>query len=193
MNQRGERHTTTPEILLGAYIATALGDTQPPCKPATSQVNFPTQIPDCLPLTLTPNLLARTDPSTFKVEMNTLTMRRLALSNKKIRNIPRRLKALAAWSCRFEGYFFDNLTLDQKYSNWKIPVITTLVEGKQATAAIRKECAQAVKLINRLEVAAINKPSQLRRFYRQISHTSRAERHFAQECRPPMPIAGETP
>jgi dTDP-4-dehydrorhamnose 3,5-epimerase len=30
MNQRGERHTTTPEILLGAYIATASGDTQPP-------------------------------------------------------------------------------------------------------------------------------------------------------------------
>lgn len=30
MNQRGERHTTTPEILLGAYIATARGDTQPP-------------------------------------------------------------------------------------------------------------------------------------------------------------------
>jgi dTDP-4-dehydrorhamnose 3,5-epimerase len=29
MNQRGEWHTTTPEILLGAYIATALGDTQP--------------------------------------------------------------------------------------------------------------------------------------------------------------------
>src|SRR5689334_12158669 len=30
MNQRGERHTTTPEILLGAYIATGSGDTQPP-------------------------------------------------------------------------------------------------------------------------------------------------------------------
>ena len=30
MNQRGERHTTTPEILLGAYIATAGDDTQPP-------------------------------------------------------------------------------------------------------------------------------------------------------------------
>jgi dTDP-4-dehydrorhamnose 3,5-epimerase len=29
VNQRGEWHTTTPEILLGAYIATASGDTQP--------------------------------------------------------------------------------------------------------------------------------------------------------------------
>ncbi|VVQ32152.1 hypothetical protein PS943_02725 [Pseudomonas fluorescens] len=71
-----------------------------------------------------------------------MTMRRLALSNKKVRNIPRRLKALAAWTSRFEGYFPDDLTLEQKYSNWKIPVLTTLVEGKQATAAIRKECAQ---------------------------------------------------
>lgn len=71
-----------------------------------------------------------------------MTMRRLALSNKKVRNIPRRLKALATWSSRFEGYFPDDLTLEQKYSNWKIPVLTTLVEGKQATTAIRKECAQ---------------------------------------------------
>jgi hypothetical protein len=71
-----------------------------------------------------------------------MTMRRLALSNKKIRNIPRRLKALAAWACRFEGYFPYDLSLAQKYSNWKIPVVTTLVEGKQATPAIRKECAQ---------------------------------------------------
>jgi hypothetical protein len=30
MNQRGERHTTTPEILLGAYIAIATDDAQPP-------------------------------------------------------------------------------------------------------------------------------------------------------------------
>jgi hypothetical protein len=29
MNQRGERHETTPDILLGAYIAIAPGDTQP--------------------------------------------------------------------------------------------------------------------------------------------------------------------
>jgi hypothetical protein len=33
MNQRGERHTTTPEILLGAYIATASVDNQPPFTP----------------------------------------------------------------------------------------------------------------------------------------------------------------
>jgi hypothetical protein len=30
MNQRGERHETTPEILLGAYIAIGSQDPQPP-------------------------------------------------------------------------------------------------------------------------------------------------------------------
>lgn len=71
-----------------------------------------------------------------------MSKRRLALSNKKIRNIPRRLKALATWASNFKGYFPDDLTLEDKYCNWKIPVLTTLVEGKQATDAIRKECAQ---------------------------------------------------
>ena len=75
-----------------------------------------------------------------------MTQRRLALSDKKIRNIPRRLKALAKWASNFEGYFPSDLTLDEKYCNWKIPVLTTLVEGKQATCAIQKECAQ--QLIN---------------------------------------------
>ncbi len=71
-----------------------------------------------------------------------MSKRRLALSNKKIRNIPRRLKALATWASNFEGYFPDDLTREDKYCNWKIPVLTTLVEGKQATDAIRKDCAQ---------------------------------------------------
>ncbi|MFW9079081.1 DUF3916 domain-containing protein [Pseudomonas sp. P2757] len=73
-----------------------------------------------------------------------MTLRRLALTNKKVRNIPRRLRALAAWAADFDGYFPEHLTAQQKYSNWKIPVITSLVEGKQATTAIRKECAQSM-------------------------------------------------
>lgn len=81
-----------------------------------------------------------------KSQFEDMTQRRLALSDKKIRNIPRRLKALAAWASDFEGYFPDELTLEDKYCNWKIPVLTTLVEGKQATNPIRKECAQ--QLIN---------------------------------------------
>ena len=75
-----------------------------------------------------------------------MTRRRLALSNKKIRNVPRRLKALATWASDFKGYYPNDLTQEGKYCHWKIPVITTLVEGKQATDAIRRECAQ--QLIN---------------------------------------------
>jgi hypothetical protein len=37
MNQRGERHETTPEILLGAYIAIAADETQP-LIPATDRI-----------------------------------------------------------------------------------------------------------------------------------------------------------
>jgi hypothetical protein len=73
-------------------------------------------------------------------------MRRIAFSNKKIRNIPRRLRALKAWAASYEGYFPNDLPIDQGYVNCKIPVLETLVEGKQATFAIQKECAQ--QLIN---------------------------------------------
>jgi hypothetical protein len=41
MNQRGERHETTPEILLGAYIAIASGETQP-LKSTTDRIKGPT-------------------------------------------------------------------------------------------------------------------------------------------------------
>ncbi|MGE8101471.1 DUF3916 domain-containing protein [Pseudomonas fluorescens] len=73
-------------------------------------------------------------------------MRRIAFSNKKVRNIPRRLRALAAWAASYEGYFPDELPVEQGYANRKIPVLETLVEGKQTTFAIQKECAQ--QLIN---------------------------------------------
>lgn len=33
-----------------------------------------------------------------------MSHRRLALTDKKVRNIPRRLRALAAWAADFEGY-----------------------------------------------------------------------------------------
>lgn len=73
-------------------------------------------------------------------------MRRIAFSNKKIRNTPRRLRALKAWAASYEGYFPKDLPIDQGYVNCKIPVLETLVEGKQTTFAIQKECAQ--QLIN---------------------------------------------
>ncbi len=69
-------------------------------------------------------------------------MRRLSLTNKKLRNIPRRLKALTRWADSFEGSFYAELPLERGYVNEKIPVIESLVEGKQTTQEILAHCAQ---------------------------------------------------
>ncbi|MRJ22518.1 DUF3916 domain-containing protein [Pseudomonas haemolytica] len=69
-------------------------------------------------------------------------MRRLSLTNKKLRNIPRRLKALSRWADSFEGCFYSELPLEHGYENAKIPVIESLVEGKQTTPEILAHCAQ---------------------------------------------------
>ncbi|WLH89502.1 DUF3916 domain-containing protein [Pseudomonas sp. FP453] len=69
-------------------------------------------------------------------------MRRLSLSNKKLRNIPRRLRALTRWADSFEGSFYSELPLDRGFENEKIPVIESLVEGKQTTPEILAHCAQ---------------------------------------------------
>ena len=69
-------------------------------------------------------------------------MRRIAFSNKKVRGVPRRLKALARWANSFEGFFPGDLAQAARYYNFKIPVLATMVEGKQATDAIRRQCAQ---------------------------------------------------
>lgn len=69
-------------------------------------------------------------------------MRRLSLTNKKLRNIPRRLRALTRWADSFEGSFYEELSLERGYVNEKIPVIESLVEGKQTTQEILAHCAQ---------------------------------------------------
>ena len=69
-------------------------------------------------------------------------MRRLSLTNKKLRNIPRRLKALTRWADSFEGSFYAELPLKRGFENEKIPVIESLVEGKQTTPEILAHCAQ---------------------------------------------------
>ena len=69
-------------------------------------------------------------------------MRRIAFSNKKVRGVPRRLRALARWANSFKGFFPDDLAKTTRYYNFKIPVLATMVEGKQATDAIRRQCAQ---------------------------------------------------
>lgn len=73
-------------------------------------------------------------------------MRRLSLTNKKLRNIPRRLRALTRWADSFEGSFYVELPLQRGFINEKIPVIENLVDGKQTTPDIMGHCAQ--QLIN---------------------------------------------
>ncbi|WP_244268016.1 DUF3916 domain-containing protein [Stutzerimonas nitrititolerans] len=73
-----------------------------------------------------------------------MTNRRLTLgSNEKLRGIPRRLRALARWAGSFDGYFpSDQLSTEEQYWNWKIPVDMRLVEGRQTNSAVQAECAQ---------------------------------------------------
>lgn len=85
-----------------------------------------------------------------------MSQRRLALSNKKVRNIPRRLRALAAWAADFDGYFPAVLSEEEKYCNWKIPIHMSMVEGKQATADLKRQCAQA--LINAAQHLRMSRP-----------------------------------
>jgi len=73
-------------------------------------------------------------------------MRRLSLTNKKVRGVGRRLRALHKWSDSFAGWFPGELDPKERYCNWKIPVLSGLVEGKQAKQVILAECAQ--ELIN---------------------------------------------
>lgn len=84
-------------------------------------------------------------------------MRRIAFSNKKVRGVTRRLKALSRWANSFENYFPDDLAQSLRYRNFKIPVLATLVEGKQATDAIRSQCAQ--QLINACQHLIDARPS----------------------------------
>jgi hypothetical protein len=63
---------------------------------------------------------------------------------RKLRGIPRRLRALRKWANDFSGYYPSEQELDEnpKYCNWKIPVAAALVEGPYTTQAIQRECAQ---------------------------------------------------
>jgi hypothetical protein len=83
-------------------------------------------------------------------------MRRIALTNKKVRGIPRRLRSLRRWSESFLGRFPTGLTEADRYCNYKIPVLQSLVEGKQTTRAIQRECAQ--RLIDACDKLIVSKP-----------------------------------
>ncbi|MBK4785728.1 MAG: DUF3916 domain-containing protein [Pantoea sp. Pent] len=62
----------------------------------------------------------------------------------KVRNIPRRLKALNRWAdtfnCPERALFSEN----EQYWNFKIPVEINLVQGKYSTLRDKAACAQAM-------------------------------------------------
>lgn len=72
-------------------------------------------------------------------------MRQIALSNKKLRGIPRRLRALERWAASFRDEFYPRSGRMERYTHWKIPVHEALVEGPQARIEVQAFCIQQLK------------------------------------------------
>lgn len=85
-----------------------------------------------------------------------IKMRRFALSNKKERGIPRKLRNLRCWSESFKGSFPDLEGYEERYYNWKIPVPMNMVQGKHAQQDIKAQCVQY--LINACQYLIEAKP-----------------------------------
>lgn len=62
----------------------------------------------------------------------------------KVRNIPRRIKALNRWAGTFHNLERSVFPEEQHYWNFKIPVDINLVEGKYSTFKTKAACAQAL-------------------------------------------------
>ena len=70
-----------------------------------------------------------------------MTMRQIALTNKKLRGIPRRVRALEKWALSFSGHVRPRSEELERYFNWKIPVHSALVQGCQTNLEIQSRCA----------------------------------------------------
>lgn len=68
-------------------------------------------------------------------------MRQFALSEKKLRNIPRRQRALARWAASFAGQTFAPQA-DERFCHWKIPVHLHMLQGRQTTPERQAFCIQ---------------------------------------------------
>jgi hypothetical protein len=93
--------------------------------------------------------------------------RQFVLTNKKVRGIPRRLRALKRWADSFEGSFPDEAKVlayasSNNYIHWKIPVHRGLVEGKHANSAVVRQCLQ--ELLNACQKLIQAKPKHLTQF-----------------------------
>ncbi|WP_408501635.1 DUF3916 domain-containing protein, partial [Paraburkholderia xenovorans] len=67
------------------------------------------------------------------------------MPEKKLRGIPRRLRAIQGWPEQLSSYISPDVWRSSDvYWNWKIPVSSSLVQGRYATAATRRACAQGL-------------------------------------------------
>jgi hypothetical protein len=73
-----------------------------------------------------------------------MTMRQIALTNKKLRGIPRRMRALEKWAQDFSGYVRLRSELSERYFNWKVPVHSALVQGRQTNLETQSRCVAAL-------------------------------------------------
>ncbi len=69
---------------------------------------------------------------------------RARIPQKKLRGIPRRLRALRKWAndIRDGGFPLQHEIEENSYWNWKIPTHWLLVEGKQSTQAMKNEIVE---------------------------------------------------
>ncbi|WP_223414550.1 MULTISPECIES: DUF3916 domain-containing protein [unclassified Pseudomonas] len=82
-------------------------------------------------------------------------MRQIALSNKQLRGVPRRLRALERWASSFRDEFYPRSERMERYTHWKIPVQEALVEGPQARIEVQAFCIQQLlEAANHLSNAA---------------------------------------
>lgn len=69
-------------------------------------------------------------------------MRQIALSNKPLRGVPRRLRALEHWASSFRDEYYPRSERMERYTHWKIPVHEALVEGTRARIEVQAFCIQ---------------------------------------------------
>ena len=72
-------------------------------------------------------------------------MRRISVKRPKakVRGVERRMRALDKWADSFDGYFPSEYS-QERYWNWKLPVLDRLVEPPTTSDEIQSRCAQAI-------------------------------------------------
>lgn len=86
-------------------------------------------------------------------------MRQFALSSKKLRNIPRRQRALALWAAEFAGRYLPAQQTDARFFNWKVPVHLHLLQGQQTTPDLQAFCIQQLIQAAQHLIQAANAPA----------------------------------